>query len=87
LVCAKYHALTAATDLFQQFVIAYFSQDLCQALAARDRTSCLIDAVGGGADPGYRLALERTFKKTTWAASFWGIGWNFRPAPFTNSGH
>jgi hypothetical protein len=31
---SKYHALTAATDLFQQFVIAELSQNFDEALTA-----------------------------------------------------
>jgi hypothetical protein len=35
---AKYHALTAAADLFQQFVIAKFTQQLEQTLASGSNT-------------------------------------------------
>jgi hypothetical protein len=54
---AKYHALTAATDFFEQFVIAELSKQLGQALAPRSCTRRLID-VTGIRNPGYSFFIE-----------------------------
>ena len=42
---AKHHTLAAAADFFQQFVIAEFAEDLCDALALRS-TFWFIELVG-----------------------------------------
>jgi hypothetical protein len=37
---------------------------------------------------GYRCVRKQTkasLEKATWAASFWRVGWDFRPALFANS--
>jgi hypothetical protein len=40
--------------------------------------------------PGYSFIGEQikaAFEKATWAAAFWRVGWNFRPAFCTNLRH
>src|SRR4029453_18571524 len=84
---AKYHALAAATDFFQQFVIAQFSENLRQALTPRSPT-CWFVHVTGVIDSVHRFARESFkcgFVETSWAASFWRVGWDFRPASWTKS--
>src|SRR5438034_10628821 len=92
-------ALTAAPDLFHQFVVAEFSQHRRSARCFvamsywRDIIACKLvhmaglisrrRGYGGRVDPRYKCVrkyTKATLEKTTWAASFWRVGWDFRAA-------
>jgi len=89
LPCAKHHALTTTTDLFQQFIIAQFSQNFrgapCYFGIAQSRGVAGLRIFRGTTvvAGGYRCVREQTkttFKKATRAAAFWRVGSDFRAA-------
>src|SRR5206468_11404662 len=89
----KHHALTAATDFFQQFVIAQLSQHLGGArcfFTMGSSRSIRFNIFSGAAvtAAGYRCVREQTkrgFEKASWAASLRCVGWDFRAALWAKS--
>jgi hypothetical protein len=79
--------LTAATDFFQQFVVAQLAHHLRQALASRSCSCWFVHAAGVDA-PRYSFIVEQTkpaLKKATCASSVWRVGGDFRAALWTKS--
>src|SRR5437762_6552207 len=90
----EHHALTAASDFFQQFVIAKVGQRLCRTLSLFSRgrsirvTRFNIFSAATVIASGYRRAPEQAkagLEQATGAASFRGVSWDFGPALWANS--
>jgi hypothetical protein len=85
--------LTATTNLFEQFVIAQFSQQLgstrCFFVLRRSilTVGTNISHTAGVAAPGYNIGgdANRGFQDAAGTKSFWCVGQDFRAAISANS--